>query len=351
MIVLFRVVLDVLFAGIWQGATIAILTGALLFLSGRRLNAATRFLLVELALLAVALVPLLTTLPSVAPHRAATALLASVAPAAPAGSEDVAIPGSRRIDVNLSDGVVLSFVAAWAIGVAFFALRVVAGSLTIRRLVRRSRQLADRDGVAIYESSDIALPAAIGFRSRAVIVPSTLINEGSRELESALLHELAHIHRRDTWTNAWDQTVRALLFFNPAALLLLRAAALERETACDDLAVEQLRDLDEYVRNLAKLAIRALRTPGDLLFRCWICALDDGAHRTARRQSTQSRNQALALRHWRNIVYVCYRRLRSANSRADARFRGPSAGGADGRDGELFRLRRKDHHPCRARVS
>jgi TonB family protein len=285
-----RPLLDVLFASIWQGACIAVIAASTLAVAGRRVNAATRHLVLECALVAVAIVPIATTLPSVKLHGASVSL--GAAPATPATEFALvrAFP-SRRIDVLLSDSAVLALTAAWLAGALFFAMRIGIGPLRLRRLLRRSSLLAHRDGIPVRISSDVALPLAVGFSAPSVILPFSLARPAARvEFECALLHELAHVRRGDAWANALDRLLHAILFFNPAVLLLLRRIAFEREAACDDVAVAQSRDTALYTRSLAALAIAwaQVRQPsafGSVGFACPTLARIDRLERRDRNGS------------------------------------------------------------------
>jgi beta-lactamase regulating signal transducer with metallopeptidase domain len=258
MITVARAVLDVLLASLWQGACVAIVVAVMLALAGRGLNAATRYIVLQGALLAIVIMPLLTTLPNAMPQRSSEATyvgLMSPAVQNVAPSERVHAKGPRHIDVSLSDRTVLMLTVAWLIGVLVFALRVGVGSYQLARLLRRCRRLADRDGVPIYASRDIRVPLAFGFTKPSVIVPVSLVAEAGKQFESVVLHELAHVRRGDAWANAYERIVHAFLFFNPAVAFVLHAIALEREAACDDRAVAQLRDLDVYTCSLASFAV------------------------------------------------------------------------------------------------
>src|SRR6185295_17727334 len=51
-------------------------------------------------------------------------------------------------------------------------------------------------------SSDIASPMAAGFRHPAVLLPDAMFEQfREQELDHVLLHEIAHLARRDDWTN------------------------------------------------------------------------------------------------------------------------------------------------------
>jgi beta-lactamase regulating signal transducer with metallopeptidase domain len=260
MIAAARAILDVLLAGVWQGACIAVAVTAVLALAGRHLNAATRCIVLQGALLVIVLVPLLTTLPKVVPQAsiASTAPLSVAATTGGRGATSVVQTpqaASRRIEIALSDGAALLLAGVWIAGILAFALRIGGGWLQVARLRRNARRLAGRGSVQIYASPDIRVPLAFGLLAPTIMLPAGLAARPGEELECVVLHELAHIRRGDAWANACERMVQAFLFFNPAVAFVLRGIALERETSCDDIAVAQSRDLDGYTRSLASVAL------------------------------------------------------------------------------------------------
>jgi hypothetical protein len=59
------------------------------------------------------------------------------------------------------------------------------------------------------------------------------------QVESILLHELAHIRRQDYVFNLVQHVVDTLFFFNPALLWISSLIRTERENCCDDIAIRQ----------------------------------------------------------------------------------------------------------------
>jgi beta-lactamase regulating signal transducer with metallopeptidase domain len=291
-----RGLLDFLLAALWQDACIALVVGALLAVAGRRVNARTRALMLQCAVLTMVAVPLATTVShavSRAPgeDRAVVTQLGAAPAAAPA--HDAAAVAPQPIRIPSSDAVVLVADAAWLIGFIAFALRVAAGGLQLARLVRRSTRLADRDGVRVFASPDLAMPLAFGLFAPSVMVPAELVMLGGDDLECVLLHEIAHVRRRDAWANACERLVQAVLFFNPAVLLTLRAIAFEREAACDDWAVERSHDLDAYARGLASFALR--RAEDQIAVACGVTGFGRATVARLRRLEDPQRNGAVTL--------------------------------------------------------
>jgi beta-lactamase regulating signal transducer with metallopeptidase domain len=108
--------------------------------------------------------------------------------------------------------------------------------------------------VPLLVSSRIDVPALVGWRTPAILLPARALERMSQpEIEAMLAHELAHLRRWDRWTKALGQVVRSLLFFHPVAHRLLGRLDTERELACDDVAVAACGSPVLYARALASL--------------------------------------------------------------------------------------------------
>jgi TonB family protein len=290
-----RALLDVLFATLWQDAIVGLFVALVVLVAGRRLNAATRHALFQAALLAMLAVPLATTLP----HVASAAATIRGHATGPVGSgiltgESGGAPTSHRIDVVLSDTAVVSLAALWLAGAIVFLLRIAAGMLQLARLIRVSERVGDRNGVPVYASTRIRVPVAFGLMKPAIALPSAIVREGGKEFQCVLLHELAHIQRRDAWSHTFERLVHALLFFNPSVMLLLQSLALEREAACDDWAVAHSPDAASYTRSLAVLAVRTSFNAG-MPATCGAIGFGHGIVRRIERLEDRRRNGSLLL--------------------------------------------------------
>ncbi len=74
------------------------------------------------------------------------------------------------------------------------------------------------------------------FRSR-LLLPAAARHWGGDQMRSVLLHELAHVKRRDTMAQLLAQFACALYWFNPLVWLAAWQLRVERERACDDLVL------------------------------------------------------------------------------------------------------------------
>jgi beta-lactamase regulating signal transducer with metallopeptidase domain len=111
-----------------------------------------------------------------------------------------------------------------------------------------------RRPVRLLVSAQIASPMATGFLSPAVILPQPLLTEfRDRELDHVLLHELAHVARRDDWSNLVARALNALVGLHPVAAWVLRQVERETELACDDWVVSMTGEARPYAASLARL--------------------------------------------------------------------------------------------------
>jgi len=249
-------------------------TVALLVLAGalarllRRSSAAARHLVWSAALSGALLVPLAVfmgssvawpVLPaSIAsgpqPDRAALDEAAGLAPrSAPSAASFSASPApaqSRRPAGAVSAGMLLWI---WAAGGLLVLLRLGVGTARLAWIARHAKTTPAREWHRLGER----LAAAMGVRGRVLFVegaahampmtwglftPRVLLPAGAERWPHArqrivLLHELAHVKRRDCLTQFVAQLACAVHWFNPLVWHAARQLRAERERACDDLVL------------------------------------------------------------------------------------------------------------------
>jgi len=98
-----------------------------------------------------------------------------------------------------------------------------------------SLHLGIKKKVPVWLSAHVDVPSVTGFIKPIILLPVAVINNLSIEqVNAVLLHELAHIKRNDFLLNFLQSIIALILFFNPFAVLLSKAAKKERENCCDD---------------------------------------------------------------------------------------------------------------------
>lgn len=167
----------------------------------------------------------------------------------------------------------------WAVGAGVLLLRALAAAGWAFWVRTTARPLASweawwllqdckeasglADPVAILESARVKSPCLLGLFRPALILPAGLHGELTKsELRLIMLHELAHLRRRDLALNWVLAAVEIFHWFNPMVWALTRRIREEREEACDERALaSQPQSCREYGEVLLKLLEREPEIP------------------------------------------------------------------------------------------
>ncbi len=258
---------------LWQTAAVALLAWAAMRWTPR-VNAATREAVWWAVLAFVVLLPVMRGVPAQGPVPREPSSVSAPAPVRfDRAPEPVAGESVRR---NPASQVVLPngswptlFLVMWCAFCIAQCARLACSYLHLRRL-RHSGRPASREQQANFDSwmlrcgirrpvgllisSRVPMPVAIGFQHPAVVLPEGLLAHlTAAELDHVLLHELAHIARRDDWTNLLARLAWAVLALHPVAACVLSQIDRERELACDDWVVAATGAARPYAASLARL--------------------------------------------------------------------------------------------------
>lgn len=192
-----------------------------------------------------------------------TATAASAATAAAAGT----------VTSAAASGTLLTLFALWLAGVGVAGVLAVRGRLAARVAVRglpapawmqrTAAACAQRLGLRRCPALVIA-PAVPGACVHGMLRPVIALPPGVArdELEPQLLHELAHVRRRDLWCDAALRALCVVFWFHPAAWLARSRLAQLRELCCDEAAVAALGPrAGAYRTTLLRAAARLLGEP------------------------------------------------------------------------------------------
>ncbi|MES1262158.1 MAG: M56 family metallopeptidase, partial [Acidobacteriota bacterium] len=247
---------------LWQSAGIACVV-ALAFRLRKGIDAATRHAVWWAALAAIVTLPFL-------PARPAPVARPATRPAlqAPSTNPPALLPPlpSARQPHEVRAGALPSLVmAGWILLSALLLGRLFRSGLRLRGLIGRCalppEYAARRFGLwrngrraTLLVSDEIASPMACSFLPPVVVLPGSLLGKISEaELDHILLHELAHVARRDQWTNLLARVTGALFALHPVAAWVLRNIERERELACDEWVVATTGAPRPYAATLARL--------------------------------------------------------------------------------------------------
>lgn len=101
--------------------------------------------------------------------------------------------------------------------------------------------------VSIWVSEIIDSPITIGFFKPVILLPIAILNQVSvSQMETILLHELAHIKKNDYLVNFAFSCIETILFFHPFARLLAKDIRVQREYLADDFVLQFQYNPNDY---------------------------------------------------------------------------------------------------------
>ncbi len=154
----------------------------------------------------------------------------------------------------------------WAAGVTLVLGRLLIGMARASKMVRRARrvqiamagELARRLGLhrhVVFRESDgdAAAPMTWGLWRATIVLPEGASKWPDERLRVVLIHELAHVERRDCLIQFVTQLACAAYWFHPLVWLAAAQLRRERERACDDRVLEFGTRPSDYAEQLLEL--------------------------------------------------------------------------------------------------
>ena len=135
--------------------------------------------------------------------------------------------------------------AAYALGALVLAVRLAAGVMLVRRIVRRSYRPAGHWRARLEHlvggaAADrcvmhprVQVPLTIGVRRPVVLLPESWITWDDARVVAVLRHELSHAARRDYGWNVAAALAQAMYWPNPFVWIATGRLRLAAELACD----------------------------------------------------------------------------------------------------------------------
>ncbi len=130
---------------------------------------------------------------------------------------------------------VIGFAAAvvWLIGMIGMLLALLIGCLRMKRGVSAAIPLADN----VYVCDEVRTPFILGVLRPRIYLPSDL---SASAQSSVLLHEKAHLLRRDHWWKPLGYLLLAVHWFNPLCWLGYILFCRDVEAACDERVIASM---------------------------------------------------------------------------------------------------------------
>lgn len=162
----------------------------------------------------------------------------------------------------------------WLLGIGATSVRGVTGLIRLRRWLKSTSPVEDEEllaaargaarrmglaaGVSVHESQALVAPVTLGLFRPRIVVPTGLASTLSPQLlKAVLLHEVAHVARRDLWVGLLQQLAQMVYWWNPLVHAASRQLADCREQICDDIATGDLAEPRTFAAALLEIAERA----------------------------------------------------------------------------------------------
>lgn len=272
-----RAICWTLIHSLWQGLILAALAGLLVLLT-RKHTAAFRYNILAVLFFVFMGVVAFTFLQELS-TPAATDAIVQLAPVQPEQQvvSQLSLPQGPAIEAY-QEGYITRFtgyfnqhasllVTIWFLIFLARAVKLLSGLVYIQRIkhhkvqapaaawTHRMQELAGILGIKIpvqlLESGLVKVPVVAGLLKPVILVPIGLMaNLPAEQVEAILLHELAHIRRRDFMVNLAQSFAEILFFFNPAVLWVSSLLREEREHCCDDMAIAVTQSKTGYIHAL-----------------------------------------------------------------------------------------------------
>jgi beta-lactamase regulating signal transducer with metallopeptidase domain len=264
---------------LWQGLVLALLAGILILFT-RKSRPALRyniFTLLFFVLVGSAVLTFFYELRQPAGHRAITAETPVQVVTTPelaleniaAQAANTAIPEpdfTQRFVAYFNEHapllVMLWFIvfvarSLWLFGGLVYVQRIrhyktsIPAAAFVDQLSALCSRIRLNSKVQLLESAMVKVPTALGMFKPIILMPLGMMAQlPPDQVEAVLLHELAHIRRRDFLVNVVQHFAETIFFFNPALLWLSARIREEREHCCDDIAIGVTQSRNGYIQAL-----------------------------------------------------------------------------------------------------
>ncbi len=270
-------------------ATLLVALAMVVSLARRRAAAATRHLIWALALGGVLVLPIAeragpswhvvpiarTHAVSTTSNRTPVSLVGGVGNVARSQTTEIAPNLARPQPAPLphrrswSLGQIL--LAIWLVGVALVLGTFVVARVRVARLAGRAMPVRapewlglrdlllaqldlDRHVTLLMLEGQATMPMTWGTWHPVILLPAEADEWTPARRHDVLLHELAHVERRDCLTHLVAVVATAVYWFHPLVWLAARGLRIERERACDDRVLATGARPSQYAEHLLEIA-------------------------------------------------------------------------------------------------
>ena len=161
-------------------------------------------------------------------------------------------------------------IVGWAVGGLFLLARLIVGIGAVWSISARSDDFSDvlaplqlnlKRRCRVRLSDAVTVPMVWGVFRPVILLPADAIHWQAERHRAVLLHELAHIQRRDWLMQTIAQLTCAVYWFNPLVWGAMRQMQTEAEQACDDHVLNAGYQSIDYAQHLLDI-VRNVKAAG-----------------------------------------------------------------------------------------
>ncbi len=176
--------------------------------------------------------------------------------------------------------LVLGTLAAWAwgLGILVGVLRLGLGYAALKRirssfrqcLEPRATELAHQaaaelgmvDAPPVFISPLVPIPISLGLVRPGIVLPTHItLRMDNAQLQAILVHEMAHIVRRDPWVGLAQRIAALVFWWNPLVHWVSDQTSSLREDLCDNYVVRVQGNGEDFARTLVDVASQMTARP------------------------------------------------------------------------------------------
>jgi len=158
-------------------------------------------------------------------------------------------------------------ICVWGAGIMLLLIHILVGRFGLHVMTKEAtpensytallcdlcRRIGIKSDVQIYKSSQCITPFTCFLFKPVIFLPANIHLWSKDRVRAVLLHELAHIKRRDHITRFIARVVCSLLWFVPPVWIAYNNIQIEEEKACDASVIETGVSASDYARHIVDI--------------------------------------------------------------------------------------------------
>jgi beta-lactamase regulating signal transducer with metallopeptidase domain len=163
--------------------------------------------------------------------------------------------------INSISSFLLTLLALWSLGIIwriFLLLNRFNNSRKLGFALSHNKEILlgnSDEKIIVWLSEFCSSPMVVGLIHPKIVIPKQLFNKLNRQqITHVILHEQAHIDRRDLIASAIQEVIAITFWWSPIIRPLNKQLHLARELACDIRAADKTKDPVSYAQTLLDCA-------------------------------------------------------------------------------------------------